>query len=146
MREILFRGKRKDNGEWVYGDLIHNGVDENNGLVEYKDGDEFICMVDIQDKLCIIRKVKADTVGQYVNFIDKNGVKVFEGDIVKIMCGGMEYIAQIVWDNFEHAFIARNKSGVYGSSFEYLRKSHLVKVIGNVYDNPHLMEVQDGEN
>lgn len=70
-REIEFRGKRLDNGEWLYGDLMH----DNHGG----------CYIYPLDSLGLFaeNKVANDTVGQFTGMTDKNGVKIFECDIVK---------------------------------------------------------------
>lgn len=140
MREILFRGKRIDNGEWVYGDIIHNGVDENNCLIQYKDGDSAICMVDIQDKLCLIRKVYASTIGQYTGLTDNNGVKIFEGDIVR-------------YGDTTHRVVFERRNGtayfglVYGPEetlpFGHYQDLKQIEVIDNIYDNTELIKRMD---
>lgn len=82
-REILFRGKRVDNGEWIYGDLIqlHDG---RKYIIDNKFG---ACIDDkgnfINTKSQFVNEVIQETVSQYTGLTDKNGKKIFEGDIVQ---------------------------------------------------------------
>ena len=90
MREILFRGKRTDNGEWVYGDLIQN-VDR----LKIREQEKSI------KKIAKSYEVDHKTVGQFTELYDKNGKKIFEGDIVRLTDehNEMEWTAVVVFGN-----------------------------------------------
>lgn len=123
MREILFRGKFGN--EWKYGFLSI----EPQGLVikeQYKNNTSNVWHID------------ADTVGQYTNMLDKNGRKIFEGDIIDFLyrSDNDDYgIVQYDVDETEFGF-------VYNSIFEELGRYYRpkdIEVIGNIYDNPELL-------
>ena len=131
MREILFRGKRKDNGEWVYGNLVR-GCDEKYAyIVEF--GNKELCRNYIN--------VKPDTIGQYTGLKDKNDTKIFEGDIVKRFWFSRMCIYQIGYDNGIASFIGR--AGRKFTTFDY--DSEEFEVICNIYDNPELLKDIDKE-
>ena len=72
MREILFRGKRCDNGEWVFGNFVRGCIEDFAYIVEF--GNKELCRNYVE--------VIPETVGQFIGLTDKNGKKIFEGDIV----------------------------------------------------------------
>lgn len=126
MREIIFRGKRVDDDEWVYGFLTkmwakYHIIDEYNENVAYK--------------------VVPETVGQYTGLTDKNGKKIFEGDIVKFShpAFNKSRIGVISYEMNETGFVLRYK-GDY-SWIAYTNEFY--EVIGNIYDNPELLEVEN---
>ena len=121
MREILFRGKRIDNGEWVYGDLLQ--IPERNR-----------CSIMPQTPVSHNCGVIYETVGQYTGIIDKNGTKIFEGDIVDIFRDFERGI--IKWDEDTARFII-SSDGIIADFDNYWGKD--LEVIGNIYDNSKLL-------
>jgi uncharacterized phage protein (TIGR01671 family) len=130
MREYLFRGKGIDNGEWVYGDLWCNPY-----------GKRKVCIVSpINDQGTTGgNAVNPETVGQYTGMLDKNGTKIFEGDICNFSNrSDIDNYGVVVYDADETEF------GIdYGSTYLGLGRhyhSRDVEVIGNIYDNPELLK------
>ena len=137
MREILFRGKRTDNGEWVYGAFSEYDVklDERGEIIIYRDP----CIIDYSDEL-LWNGVDPDTVGQYIGGTDKNGKKIFEGDIVRVH----DYLAKRgdPWHEFEGVVGHENASFVIISDVvkHYRWMDYECEIIGNIHDNPELLE------
>jgi uncharacterized phage protein (TIGR01671 family) len=124
MREILFRGKGF-NGEWEYGVPVFSGL--NNELA-------FMKQMHTYD-----HQVIPKTVGQYTGLTDKNGTKIFEGDIVLFPWGEKREVFSVEFVEGEFEAIPKRKStdiwciriGSYAPEFE---------VIGNIHDNPELLK------
>ena len=130
MREILFRGKRIDNGEWVYGYYVtHSNVDRN--ILHY--------ISVTTERGMTFRKyydVDSSTVGQYTGLTDKNGKKIFEGDIVSGFFNHEKIVGYIFYGLDASFFIQRD--GLFGIGLN--NASDWLEVIGNIHDNPELLE------
>jgi uncharacterized phage protein (TIGR01671 family) len=130
MREMLFRGKRKDNGEWVYGGFY--GQDSADGPSTY--------YILHHDKLIA---VDPKTVGQYTGFTDRNKVRIFEGDIVEDKFGNIGVISYS--DHFLDWRIVFFKGredllDIAGACiFDWVYPEMTLKVIGNIHDSPELL-------
>ena len=124
MREYLFRGKRKDNGEWVYGNFVRGCVDDFAYIVEF--GNKELCRNYVE--------VIPETVGQYTGLTDKNGKKIFEGDICKHRSNysGNTLISLVTYTDGHFLALVSENSG-----FELSEK---LEVIGNIHDNPELLK------
>ena len=156
MRDILFRGKRIDNGEWVYGNYCYAELIDKSGyedlIIEYPaDGET--------------RRVIPETVGQYTGLTDKKGKKIFDGDIIRYadLYNYNCYLERIdnpeVYDNIDLGNIWTIDEVVYGIKVGYpafdLNKhdfetnglselsesgQYFYEVIGNIHDNPELLK------
>lgn len=136
MREIKFRGKRKDNGEWVYGYLV-KAVNGKTYIITMWDNEG---TYEDRPRILFI-EVIPETVGQYTGMEDKNGTKIFEGDIITAWDLGVQASGDVrcridgfwymypSWQNEQFWYLKPNKDGVDDG----------VEVIGNIHDNPELL-------
>lgn len=131
-REILFRGKRKDNGEWICGDLLQDVESGLCAIVSYVNLGGNIH--DLSES-CIFAVIP-ETVGQYTGQPDKNDVKIFEGDIVTGYFNYKKIIGYIFYGGNAHFFIQRD--GILGIGLD--NADCWLEVIGNIHDNPELLK------
>lgn len=124
MREICFRGKRTDNGEWVEGCLIK--VDWRNKPTTYS-------IMPTRPTACNYI-VDPETVGQYTGLTDKNSVRIFEGDIVRVFTRFSEiYVSPVTYH--DGTFWFKNWSWT-----KFLFKFEKIEIIGNIHDNPEILK------
>ena len=134
MREILFRGKRLYDGEWVYGFYVHCAD-------RWGRGKDLIQSLDIESgKFGFLYEVDPETVGQFTGATDENGKKIFEGDIVRVNRSEVPSIVE--YSECNCGFHADSRSDDYFSISVLNRDLVDLEVIGNIYDNPELLEAQ----
>lgn len=126
MREILFRGKRIDNGNWISGSLFAR-IDD--------------CYIIPLAVITSKSKVDPETVGQYTGLTDTNGKRIFEGDVIKSWQGKILAVKFGQYRDDEEVVSGNGwyVSGEYGTlSFDERWGGH--EVIGNIHDNPELLK------
>ena len=134
MREILFRGKRFSNGEWVIGGIMktfHPNYDCENE-------EEFLSQSPNCYCICANNKdyfVEQASIGQYTGLTDKNGTNIFEGDIVKDIVGRMKAVE--FYNGRYYPFISFPEYTCWNTDE--------VEVIGNIHDNPELLRTPQND-
>lgn len=148
MREILFRGKRKDNAEWIEGYLVKLGRESFSDPERYGICNKAVPLggsgVFYNLK---IDEIIPETVGEFTGMTDKNGTEIFEGDIIqtkpnyKLLIKYGEYIPN---DFCQFKYKDRKSFGLFATDgkddFQMSNHSYLFEVIGNIHDNPELLK------
>jgi uncharacterized phage protein (TIGR01671 family) len=141
MREHKHRGKREDNGEWIYG-YLHVIDTYGHGYTGKA----------IQQQFGTARpfsvRVIDETVGEYTGLHDKNGKEIYEGDILKYHFKSLtndpeickERIAPVYWNEFRATWAVKDGKLCNSDLFNYVQNGNVTKVIGNVHQNAELME------
>ena len=144
MREILFRGKRTLNGDWIEGLLWKKKYNYNRIFISY-----FPYQDDYEETYSVCPK----TIGQYTGLTDKNGKKIFEGDIVKAKITEnklthtkkYEGIYTVKYhDKYCYFYLAKQGNNLlFDGNWDYFLSN--IEVIGNIHDNPELLKECEGK-
>lgn len=147
-RTIKFRGKRTDNGEWVYGDLFKSHSEHHSPSTSIAT-DEFH-PVGYGSKTWY--EVIPETVGQFTGLHDKDGKEIYEGDIVKhtLKFDDDVYdsntnrvrVSYVFWQEFRSVFAVQINGHANNDLYVYCRNGGDAQVIGNIHDNPQLLNQQ----
>lgn len=145
MREIKFRGKRRDSGEWVRGKNILLLAQDDGSEIPFivPSGEEILCGLMIFKKRPLIMgsniiSVHPDTVGQFTGLRDRNGIEIYDGDIVTILEPDLP--AEVKWNEREATYEVLYPEGYPKPSELYLWAKYC-EVIGNIHDNPELLKI-----
>ena len=128
MREIKFRGKRIDNGELVIGNLVM--VCNGETLKRYP-----CIVVSYNHDTFDWHDVNIETVGQFTGLTDKNGKEIFDGDIMK---SSIDIVYHVHWDFENGRFLGRTTD----KRIIYVAREPKAAIIGNIYENPELLEME----
>lgn len=149
MRDIRFKAKRKDNGEWI------EGYYNSRHIVNWEEREAPVSVT--ESKKCKIQNMHTvipETVCQYTGLKDKDGQEIWENDIIEFQFDNDDCpfpnkdtkirIGRVFFSNFRSSFaIAMGIGGsdyINNDLFKYVQNGNRVKVIGNIFDNPDLIE------
>ena len=127
-RDIKFRGKRVDNSELVYGHYVKY---EHIGVVK--------CFIVMNWAQIYVNshEIDSETVGQFTGLKDKNGVDIYEGDIVHFKSNGLSGYGVVYYDEYTAKFRVKDNRRKNTRYYEFYRDS-VYRIDGNIYENPNL--------
>ena len=132
MREILFRAKSREDGEWVYGGYFTAKGYLSGETLHFIATEE--CEAFPRGEITDATAIAPETLGRYTGANDKNDVKIFEGDIVKVWNALGEYVetSSVRWDDIYNGFHTK-KNTLFGKNVMSY------EVVGNIHDNPKMI-------
>ena len=136
MREILFKAKQIDNGEWIEGSLIDLDIDSGYCYIvqPYKKASILPIIFLITDRM---KLVDPETLCQFTGICDKNGNKIWENDILRLDDGT---VLKVSWHHFKASWVISKKGWLYNHFFGEAVEPEDIEAIGNIYDNPELLQ------
>jgi uncharacterized phage protein (TIGR01671 family) len=140
MRDILFRGRRLDNGEWVEGDLFQDKDFEITCITNWE------CSAKTSFRQWDPSKylVDPETAGQYTELTDKNGRKIFDGDICEFTnTDGEKTLYTVIWDYHRWIVVQMYDGNDVDPDDLDEAFTEYAEIIGNIHDNPELLEATD---
>lgn len=158
MRENLFKAKRKDNGEWIEGSLIDLDIDSGYCYIvpAFKNASTLPINWLIADRM---KLVDPENLCQFTGLYDKSGKKIWEGDIISYQRDNddcpfpnkdtKKRFGKVFYQGFRSTFaigMGRNGSiSINDDLWKYVQNGNRVEVIGNVFDNPELLQEESDE-
>lgn len=141
MRERISRGKRIDNNEWIYWNRYGRLTDINGEPTNIEINTSALRPYAFYiNELPVIRE---DAVGDYTGLTDKNGKPIFEGDIIRWQDENFNnYISVVEWcgEKFNYPAFDLAKHDYECNGLQYAHEDCIMEVIGNIHDNPELLE------
>lgn len=133
MRDIVFRGKDVIGGAWLCGDLVHTTTGKAPMIRVHCENGARNFMVD------------PESIGQFTGLNDRNGRRIFEGDVIRVRCGLYENVGTVIYSENNTRFGIVDRRGE--TNFSFLHKPFVsqfaIEVIGFAHDNPELLK-EDG--